>query len=462
MAQSVKAGGERCVRTNLLRSLLKALCVWLAAASMAHAGLIRDAEIEATLKHMAAPIFIEAGIPPKNMHIYIISNPTLNAFVAGGLNMFFHTGLLKATTDPSMLVGVIAHETGHIAGAHLSQFSQTASRATMGGIIGAVIGVAAAAAGGGQAGAGIIAGSQNMALRNLYSGIRVKEQSADHAALTYLDALDFSASGMMEMFELLRRNERGVQRDPYLQTHPLSQQRVATIRNHIEASTIPKGALPPEFTELHARMIAKLFAFTEPYEDTMRRYPESDTSVAARYARAIANFRSNKLDDARIGMEGLLKDHPNDPYFHDTLGQILFENGKVEAAITEYESAHELAKNAPLITTDLAKALLVRGNEGDIKTAKTLLEESIELDSNHGFTWRQLAIAYGRDGELGKSYMAIANEFALEGKYEDVVQQVKRAKPLLKGDEAALLAADDLSRDAKEQIRKREEAESIF
>ena len=437
------------------------MLVAFASAQQAHA-LIRDAEIEAALKYMSAPIFKEAGIPPNNVNIYIVNSPSVNAFVAGGLNMFFHTGLLKAADKPGMLIGVIAHETGHIAGAHLSQLSATANRATMGGIIGAIIGAATVAAGSGQAGAGIIAGSQNVALRNLYSGIRVKEQSADHAALAYLDALGISSSGMMDMFELLRKNERGARRDPYLQTHPLSQQRVATVRSHVHDSKIPKDYIPEQYKELHARMRAKLFAFTEPYEDTMRLYPDSDKTVAGRYARAIAAFKANKLDEARNGMKTLLKEQPDDPFFHDTLGQILFEHAKVEEAIHSYARAQELLPDSPLIATDLAKALIVRGKGDDIPHAITLLEGANQIDGNYGFTWRQLAIAYGRNGQLGKSYLAIANEFALSGKYEDVVQQVERAKPLLQADPVSLLAADDLARDAREQIRKREDAESLF
>jgi predicted Zn-dependent protease len=445
---------------------MRRVAIWCATAFMlsasgAHA-FIRDAEIESTLRYFATPIFVEAGLPPENIRIFVVNNPSINAFVAGGLNMFFHTGLIKAAETPGMLIGVIAHETGHIAGAHITQLSATASRASIGGVIGAIIGAATMAAGGGQAGAGIIAGSQNIAIRSLYSGIRVKEQSADHAALSYLDALGYSASGMMDMFELLRKNERGTQRDPYLQTHPLSRERVATVRNHTKQSDIPANSLPKEHTLLHARMRAKLIAFTEPYQDTMRAYPPTDTSVAARYARAIAAFRSNRFQQARTDMEALLEASPNDPFFHDTLGQILFESAQVEGAIQAYGRAHALLEDSALIATDLAKALIARGGDSDIKRAITLLEHANQLDGSYSLTWHQLAIAYGRDGQLGKSYAAIANRHALLGQYEDALQQITRAKPLLTEDPVSLLAIEDLERDVKQEIHKRDEADSIF
>jgi len=220
--------------------------------------------------------------------------------------MFIHTGLIKATTKPSMLIGVMAHETGHIAGAHLSQLREKASRATMGSLLGAVLGAATIAGGAGEAGAGIISGSQNVALRQFLSGIRVNEQSADQAALTFLDALNISASGMLEMFEVLRRNERGAQMDPYLQSHPLTQERIATMRNHVRHSKIPTDSVPQEFIEAHARMIAKLSAFTDTPEQVYRHYPVTDLSDAAHYARAIAAFRENQLDKAMEGMKALL------------------------------------------------------------------------------------------------------------------------------------------------------------
>lgn len=422
----------------------------------AEAGLIRDAEIEDTLARFSRPIFSAADITPESVRIFIVASPEINAYVAGGLNIFINTGLIRETKNADMLIGVIAHETGHIAGAHLSQSKEKASRALLGSIIGVAAGAAAAASGAGQAGAGIVLGSQSMVNRNLLSDMRLNEQAADHAALTYLDSLNISAAGMLEMFELLRgRESGGTARDKYLSNHPLSSERVATMRNHLSESHIPKGQVPEGYNAAHARMVAKLIAFTEPYETTLTLYPAKDGSVAARYARAIAEFKRSQFAPALSGMNGLIKQFPNDAYFYDTKGQILFESGDVEGASAAYAKAASLKPRSALITTEYAKTLIATDNPKALPQAIQLLEHARELDDSYDVTWRQLALAYGKQGKLGASYEALAEEAALDGDYESVLQHVARARGYAKDDPSLMVQLDDLQRDAKSQLEKR-------
>lgn len=441
-----------------ITAMISAL-VMAAAPLAAQAGLIRDAEIESTLRSYATPIFESAGIPPEDVRLLIVSDPSINAFVAGGLNIFIHTGLIRATSKPGELIGVIAHETGHITGAHLSQMAEKSTRATLGAAIGAVLGAVAIAGGASQAGAGVIMGTQNMAMRNYLSDIRINEQSADHAALKFLDDNDISASGMLETFETLRRKEGtlSIASDPYLRSHPLTSERIATIRNHVRESPIPKDQVPEGFAEKHARMVAKLVAFTEPYDRTLAIYPLSDTSIAARYARAIADFKRNQLASALEGMGALIAQSPNDPFFYDTKGQILFENGKLDEAEKAYSRANTLLPGSALMLTDHAKTLIARGNSRDLPRAIALLEQSKEIDDSYSTTWRELAIAYGKQGRLGLSYTALAEESALEGDYKMVLQHVARARELGRGDRQLLLLLDDLQRDAETQLAKKKE-----
>jgi predicted Zn-dependent protease len=448
------------------KRILRDLVVLVASFSIpfvSHAGLIRDAEIEHSLRTFSKPIFTSAEIDPQSVRILIVNSPEVNAYVAGGLNIFINTGLIRETKNSGMLIGVIAHETGHIAGAHLSQFREKASRAALGGLIGAVVGAAAMAGGAGKAGAGIIAGSQNIATRSFLSDIRLNEQSADHAALKYFDENDMSATGMLEMFEILRqRDSNGTMRDKYLLTHPLSTERIATMRNHIKESSIPSGQMPKAYEEMHARMVAKLVAFTESYATTLSLYPPSNTSVAARYARTIADFKRSKLSDALAGIDALIKQHPKDPFFYDTKGQILFENGKLSEAAASYAKARSLMPNSALITTDYARALIAQEKPALLTQAIQLLERSKELDDSYGMTWRQLAIAYGKQGKLGLSYLALAEESALEGDYETVMQHVSRARTLATNDANLRLQLDDLERDAKAQMERKKKEESIL
>ncbi len=429
----------------------------------AQAGLIRDAEIENTLGLYARPIFTAANIDPDSVRLMIVASPEINSYVAGGLNIFVNTGLILEATKPGMLIGVIAHETGHIAGAHLSQFQEKASRATLGSVLGMVLGAAAVAGGAKQAGAGIIAGSQSMANRGFLTDIRMNEEAADHAALTFLDTNDISATGMLEMFEVLRQHESGLgSKDKYLSNHPLNSERIATMRNHIAESKIPADQVPDGFAAMHARMLAKLFAFTQSYEATLTRYPLSDTSIAARYARAIAEFQRSHLAQALSGINALIKQSPNDPFFYDTKGQILFENGKVAEAAASYAKAMSLKPDSALITTEYAKSLIATNKPEELGHAIALLEHSREMDDSYDTTWRQLAIAYGKQGKLGLSYEALAEEAALSGDYETVIQHAARARSNAGQDSALLLQLDDLERDAKAQLEKKKKQESIF
>ncbi|MFZ4542195.1 MAG: M48 family metalloprotease [Rickettsiales bacterium] len=429
----------------------------------AQAGLIRDAEIENTLYTYARPIFQSADVAPETVRLMIVSSPEINAYVAGGLNIFINTGLIREAKKPGMLIGVIAHETGHIAGAHLSQLHEKASRAVLGSVLGAVVGAAAAVGGAGKAGAGIIMGSQNMANRGFMTDIRINEQSADHAALGYLDDLDISATGMLEMFEVLRRRESGaLVQDKYLLNHPLSSERIATMRNHIIESRIPSDQVPSNYAAMHARMIAKLIAFTEPYEVTMIQYPTSDTSVAGRYARTIAEFKRSNAKAALTGINSLIAEYPKDPFFYDTKGQILFETAQVEAASAAYAKANSLKPDSALITTEYAKSLIAQNKIEKLPLAISLLERSKELDDSYDITWRQLAIAYGKQGKLGLSYEALAEEAALNGNYETVLQHVARARSNTGNDTALALQLDDLQSDAKAQLEKKKKAESVF
>ncbi len=421
----------------------------------ATAGLIRDAEIEATLAAYSHPIFSAAGIPPESVRIFIVDNPQINAYVAGGLNLFLHTGVIRAATKPGMLIGVIAHETGHIAGAHLSQLGEKSTRATIGSLIGTAIGAIAVAGGAGGAGAGIIAGSQSIAERNFMGEIRMNEAAADQAALTFLDTCDISATGALEMFETLRRMESGGStRDPFLSDHPLTTERISAMRNHIAESTIPAGQVPEGFPAMHARMIAKLIAFREPYQTTLNLYPLTDTSVAARYARAIAEFKHSNLSVALKNIDGLIKDFPKDPYFYDTRGQILFENGKLKEAAAAYAKAAALAPHSSLILTDYAKTMIAEDKPSELPHALLLLERAKDLDDSNGDTWRQFAIAYSKQGKSGLSYEALAEEAALAGDYKTVLKHIARARSAQDNDSALTFALDDLEREAKEQLKK--------
>jgi len=427
-------------------SLIVCLSVaWLPYAACA-VSLIRDAEIENTLRAYGNPIFEAAGLNPAAIHIFIVDDPTINAYVAGGANMFIHTGLILKTDRPSMLIGVMAHETGHMAGGHLAQGTEQLKDAQLGAVLSALLGVAAVAGGAGDAGMAVMTAGQEVALRNYLHFSRSNESAADQAGLDYLDQLGITASGMLRMLEILRQDENrsyGTP-DPYTRTHPLSIDRITHIRNHVMQSPLKDDAVPASFAARHARMIAKLTGFMEPPEQTLLAYPLSDNSVPAHYARAIAYYRIPDLAKSLSEIDTLIKEKPNDPFFHELRGQILFENGHIAEAAQSYKTAASLLPESALILTDYGKVLIATENKEALTKAVQVLEHASVIDNSNVDTWHELAIGYGKQGNLGLFYLSSAEEAALEDNMKEVRRDVDLALKNLGHDSPARLRANDL------------------
>lgn len=449
--------------THLLSFWL--VCFYFLSGSAYAGGLIRDAEIEATLRDYANPIFRTADLKPSAINIFMVQDSSLNAFVAGGQNLFLHTGLIMATKTPDMLLGVIAHETGHMAGGHLAKGAEKLKDAQLGTILSTVLGAAAAAATGKvEAAAAVMTGANTTLQRNVLSFSRTNENAADQAALGYLDKLNISASGMVDMFTLLKREERQHfgKPDPYLMTHPLTNERIEHIQNHVDRSKIAVGAYPKNLTEKHARMVAKLYAFIQPPEKTLRQYPARDTSVAGRMARAIAYFMQAKVDEAVSIMDDLTTERPNDAYLYDLKGQILFESARVEPAYQSYKRAASLLPNEPLILVELAKVELARNSAADDAAAVAHLEHSLNMDKENASAWRLLATAYGKKNNNAMASLALAEEALLEGDVKEAIAQSNRALSQLPANSPSSQRASDLKQRAQQMKKEQEDADSVF
>ncbi len=407
--------------------------------------LIRDAEIENTIRAYATPLFQAAGLNATDIDIYLINDPSLNAFVAGGQNLFLHTGLLMRGQNPNQLIGVIAHETGHIAGGHLARFQGQLKNASIIAIIAMIAGAGVAAAGGGDLGAAIMTGGPSVAMSQVLSYSRAQESAADQAGLSFLDASGQSAKGLSDFFRILEGQDllNVGRQDPYMRTHPLTRERVEAVENHIRNSPNSAQPEPPEFEVMHKRMLAKLNGFLVPPSQTLSRYKEDDTRVETRYARAIAYYRMADLQKALPLIDGLIAQEPDNAYFHELKGQMLFENGRGEAAIPSYRRAVELQPDAAPLRVDLARAMIERNDPALNKEAIVHLQRATRREPLNSFAWSQLAIAYGRDEQLGMSSLAQA-EAALSrnNKREAWVQATRASKYFDQGTRGWIRAQD--------------------
>jgi predicted Zn-dependent protease len=433
------------LRSGLVLALAAALTLQAPVVEARSIGLIRDAEIEGTLQRFTAPILEAAGLGDGSVRIYIVNDPQLNAFVAGGMNLFVNTGLLMRSENPSQLIGVIAHEVGHIAGGHLSRVSQAQTKATAESILAAVLGAATAVVGAPGLGTAIIAGGQQYAQEGLMRFSRGQEQAADQAAMTYLDRAGVSASGLADFFQILEnQNVLAVSRSsPYLQSHPLTRDRIVFVENH--AAGRPEGPLPAGWAEAHARMVAKLRGFLNDPREVLQEYKD-DQSVAGRYARAIARYRLPDLPQALKDIDGLIADYPDDPYFRELKGQMLFENGRIEAAIPPYREAVKLDPDSALLRIGLAQALIESGAAAGTSEAVGQLKDAVRLEASNASAWRLLGTAQGRDGEQGLSDLAFAEYALLINKRDDARFYARRAENKIAASDPAWLRLQDILR----------------
>ncbi len=446
------------------RHLTLALALALGLSSLhmgtAHAkklGFIRDAEIETTIRIYATPLLRTAGLEPSAVHIHLIQDNSLNAFVAGGQRLFFHTGLLMKSAHPGQLIGVIAHEIGHISGGHLSRTNRAMKDASAANIVAMVLGgLVAAGSGRGDVGMAIMLGGPQAGLRNFLRYSQTQEASADHAGLKFLDQVGWSSEGSLEFLRMLGKQDllSPDRQDPYMRTHPVTRDRIHTIEEHVRTSPYAGAAFPPEFTEMHRRMRAKLFAFIQPPEVTLRRYTEASKDIEARYARAIAFYRRLDLEKALPLIDVLIAERPGDAFFHELKGQVLFEKGFLAQSLPSYQTAVDLMPTSALLRADLAKVQIETNDPALLDAAIENLKASLTSDSKVPINWRQIAIAYGRKGDAAMSALALAEEALLQGKSDIARYQAGKAETLLPRGSRGWLQAQDILAAARKSDKK--------
>lgn len=409
-------------------------------------SLVRDSEIERTLETMSAPIFQAAGLPPSSVDILMINDRSLNAFVAGGRRIFLNTGLLMELETPEELIGVIAHETGHIAGGHEARRAINTRNARGPALIGMLAGIAAGAAGAGPAGAALALGSQGALQRSLLAYNRAEEASADQAALSYLTSAGVDPQGLQRVLERFRGQEVLAigNLDPYALTHPLSTERMSLIDRRVSET---RGRVWPQDLQQdywHRRMRAKLSGFLgDPSRvlDRLEGRPEDEFTL---YERAVALHRLPAPQQAVQAAERLIAMRPSDPFYHELKGQILLESGQAAAAVPSYREAVRLAPEEPLLKAGLGRALLQLNSPSADAEALAILESARRDDLADASALRDLATAYDRAGNRGMATLATAERYALSGDTESAVSLARRAVEILPQGSPGWLRAQDI------------------
>jgi len=414
-------------------------------------NLIRDAEMENTIRTFVTPIWKVAGLDPSAVEIMIVQDNALNAFVAGGQRIFLNTGLIMRTERPNQLIGVMAHETGHIAGGHLARMQEELNNLSTMQILEAILG-AGAMAGGAASRSGGGPGPTGPGKTPVPGSVlaflhytQTQEGSADQAGLSFLERTGQSPKGSLEFLRSMLKEERMqiVQRNPYLSTHPLTPDRITTFEEAVAHSRYANTPDSPRFLDMHHRMVAKLMGFITPAV-ALQHFQEGDRSVPARYARAIALYRTGALGSALLTLDGLLKEMPNDPYFHELRGQMLFENGRVAESVPSYRRAVQLLPGVGIVKIDFARALLETNQPDADREAVRNLEQAQQTESGSYEMWRLSASGYAKLNNPGMTSLARAEMAIIRGNRSEAQAHAAAAERQLQAGTPAWQRAQDI------------------
>ena len=419
--------------------------------------IIRDAEIEQLLKEYTQPILRVAGLTQQNIQVVIINDRSFNAFVADGRRIFVNAGALLDAETPNQIIGVLAHEAGHIAGGHLARLREQLAAASTQSILAMLLGIGAMVAGGRSAGGSSSALSQGgmaalsgptAAIQNsLFAYLRAQEDQADRAGVKFLTASGQSAKGMYDTFKRLADQMlyQTAYLNPYLQSHPLPSERVAALEGMAKASPYWNTKDSPTLQARHDLMRAKLFGFLERPEAVARRYPPSDGSLAAHYARAISALRFAEPRAAQAQVDALIHVQPQNPYFHELKGQMLLESGRPVDAVVPLRQAVQLAPNPALMQIMLGQALIASHDRARLDEAVTILQAALIHEPESSEAYSQVAMAYGQKNDLAHADLASAQAAYMRGDLKTAREIAARAKTRFPVGSPGWVKADDIA-----------------
>jgi predicted Zn-dependent protease len=408
-------------------------------------SLIRDTEIEEILHHDADPIFAAAGLDPRNVRILIVGDKSLNAFATQGLQMGLNTGLILQTENPNQLRGVIAHETGHLAGGHPIRSDEMMRAGLKPMILTMGLGILAALAGSPDGGAALIANSQYAGALGALGYSREQESRADQAGAGFLEATGQSGRGLVEFFDNFRYQEvfDQARRFAYFRSHPLSSERIEVLRSRVERQPHYSAVDTPEDIAQHEVMKAKLEGFINPQVALMN-YKETDASFPARYARAIAYYQMKDPDRSLKLIDGLIADNPDNPYLWELKGQVLFEFNRIAQAEEPQRKSVQLKPDAALLRVNLGQTLINLNDPAKVEEGVKELKRSLLNEPDNTVAWRLLAQAYDKQKKDGEARLATAEQYFSLGAVREARVFAMRARELLPKDTPDWRRATDI------------------
>jgi predicted Zn-dependent protease len=450
----------RLPRLLMLALMLAVSVPQTAVAQQQDAGpsVLRDTETELLFKDMSRPLMQAAGLDPNSAKVVLLNDPEINAFVATGQTVYVQSGLIQAADNVDQLQGVVAHELGHVVAGDAIRSASGEKQATGISILSLVLGVAAIAAGAGDAGMGIMMAGQQAAMGDLLAFTRAQESTADASATRFLSKAGISGKGLLDFFNKLQNEEYRLaiySKDSFNRDHPLSSERIRALEQKLKADPAWSKPVDPALEVRFERVKAKLLGFVDPKQAVLR-YPESDQSVPAHYARAYAYHLGGYPDKAEAEANALLASDPHDPFFLELKGQILLEGGKPAEAIAPLREATRRSGDAPMIAAMLGHALVATEDPKNFTEAKQVLKTAVNRDNEDPFAWYQLGIIYDREGDQARAALATAERSNLEDNPKLALASAQMAMKGIPSGSPDWLRAQDIAMVSRAELAKKD------
>lgn len=408
-------------------------------------SIVLDDEIEMILTHWVSEIFkvdphLSKSVRPR---LYLVADPEINAAASMGGQIFVHSGLIARCQNVEELLGVLAHEVGHISGGHIARMDQASQGAAIPAAAAVILGGALAIASGNpEAAMAGLSGAAHIFNRGMMKFSREQESSADQAALEYLDRLGWGSRGLLDFFRMIHDKSSAYisKMNPYDMTHPLTDERIRVVENHLKISPAASG-ITPKMRRDFERIKAKVIGFLEPTKEALNLTAQASRGLSAegiQLAQAAAYFRVGKHARALELVEALLSQNPDDPFFLELKGQVILDQGRnPKAAVAALKRAHAQYPMAKGVGILLAQAYIAAQLP---QKAVALLRPALQRDRENAMGWYLLGRAYADLGQNNQAHYAQA-EFALH------TGDILRARTLantLKRDPMMALRAQDL------------------
>jgi predicted Zn-dependent protease len=459
VSSSPKSSPARFAGSRTGRLAFAALALIAAVQPLAAQSVLRDAETEKFLSDISEPLAKSAGLQPGALKVYLIGDNSINAFVAGGQIVYVNSGTIEQADNYNELQGVIAHEIGHIEGGDVVRTEAGAVGAMRISLLSLLLGAAAIAAGAPEAGMAALMAGQSAAQGKFLAYSRQQEGSADASAVRHLNDAKVTGKGMVSFFSKLKREEYRLtpsytKIDTFEVDHPMSQDREQVMRDTLSKSPYWNTPLDPALQARFLRIKGKLIGYMDDPSIALNKYPQSNQSPPALYARAYAYHRGGYPEQAVIEINKLVATAPHDPYLLELKGQVLLESGKPKEAIAPLREAVANSGNTPLIGGLLGHALVATEDPANFAEAQRVLKVTVQRDGENPDAWYNLGVVYTRLGDEARASLASAERFSLEGKPGMAMASAEMAMHGIPAGTPDYLRAQDIALTARDEAQR--------